>query len=296
MVAMYFEDTDKLSLLLRSLNVSAQVYAYQNYCGQWSVDTSVMGRTPFHYIVEGNAWLHIPDRRSQMIKAGELVILPHNTCHLISNNPEPNQNETSCRPNTEQQIQLLCGYFEALEHAIWPLLGCIDQVLIIDTDNEYFKPILSLLLTEAKTNSLGQNAILDHLANMLFIGVLRRQIDSDSIEQGVLAALFDPQLQTAIMTIHQHPEYHFSVQSLAELCFMGRSAFAKKFNDLVGIAVMAYISRFRMRYATQLLQQSTYSVAVISEKCGYGSEAAFRKAYKQVMGFPPGQVRVNSFC
>jgi AraC-like DNA-binding protein len=72
---------------------------------------------------------------------------------------------------------------------------------------------------------------------------------------------------------------------------MGRSAFAQRFNELTGTTAMSYLTAWRMQEATTLLQDTTMSVLEISERCGYESEAAFRKAYKKTTGQAPGAVR-----
>lgn len=47
----------------------------------------------------------------------------------------------------------------------------------------------------------------------------------------------------------------------------------------------------RMQRAYEKLSQGGQSVAAIAEQSGYQSEAAFRKAFKQHMGYGPGAVR-----
>ncbi len=64
-----------------------------------------------------------------------------------------------------------------------------------------------------------------------------------------------------------------------------------KFSQLVGEPVMAYVTRWRMYVANDLLQREGKTVAELSAQLGYRSEAAFARAFKRVMGIPPGAVR-----
>ena len=63
--------------------------------------------------------------------------------------------------------------------------------------------------------------------------------------------------------------------------------------EKVGFSPMAYLTRYRLHRAQQLLEQSSLSVAQIAEKVGYLSESAFNKAFKRGLGVPPGEFRRN---
>ena len=57
---------------------------------------------------------------------------------------------------------------------------------------------------------------------------------------------------------------------------------------------MQYLTAWRMQEATNLIADKKLSVAEIAERCGYDSEAAFRKGFKKVTGKTPGEVRRNA--
>ena len=74
---------------------------------------------------------------------------------------------------------------------------------------------------------------------------------------------------------------------------MSRSSFAARFKSVLGVSPMRYLTEWRMQQAVNLLTTTTQSVAAIAEQSGYGSEVAFRKAFRSVIGRPPGAVRRN---
>jgi AraC-like DNA-binding protein len=81
------------------------------------------------------------------------------------------------------------------------------------------------------------------------------------------------------------------VASLAQELAMSRSAFAARFTELVGEPVMAYVTRWRMQVAVSALKDEGASVSELADRLGYRSEAAFSRAFKRVIGTPPGAVR-----
>ena len=112
-------------------------------------------------------------------------------------------------------------------------------------------------------------------------------------QTGWLGALRDEQIGVAIARIHANPEHDWSVASLADEVAMSRSAFAARFTELVGESAMRYVTRWRMHVAFDLLQRGDGSVASVAAKVGYGSEAAFSRAFKRVIGTTPRAARVT---
>ena len=72
---------------------------------------------------------------------------------------------------------------------------------------------------------------------------------------------------------------------------MSRSAFAARFTELVGEPAMQYVIRWRMHIAQHALETEQVTVGELANRLGYRSEAAFARAFKRVIGLPPGAVR-----
>jgi AraC-like DNA-binding protein len=68
---------------------------------------------------------------------------------------------------------------------------------------------------------------------------------------------------------------------------MSRSAFAARFTELVGVPVLRYLTEWRMRLAQSRLEADGTTVAAVAAELGYGSEAAFARAFKRVTGLAP---------
>ena len=72
---------------------------------------------------------------------------------------------------------------------------------------------------------------------------------------------------------------------------MSRSAFAARFNDLVGEPPMHYVTRWRMQVAVTSLREDASTLGELAVGLDYGSEAAFSRAFKRFMGVSPGAIR-----
>lgn len=72
---------------------------------------------------------------------------------------------------------------------------------------------------------------------------------------------------------------------------MSRSSFAERFTALVGESPMRYLAGWRLQQAHAELTSTTDSIASISSRVGYTSEASFGRAFKRHHGSTPGAVR-----
>lgn len=295
----YLENSaDALSVVLAGLQLSAEVYVSGDFCGQWAVDTSGSRRVPFHLIGRGNAWLHIDGQPERRLGAGDLVIFPNDKQHIISSSDQlPKQQIVNAdfSQNEGAATNLVCGFFEFQNKSAWPLLESLDPVIVLELSDlstlPHVRGLIDLMLVELLNRSPGYYTSINQLAYLVFIHAVRQQIESGRVKTGLLAALFDAKISRALSCIHNMPEQAWNLVSLATEAGMGRSAFAKQFNQLIGMPAMQYLTYWRMQNASELLKNTSLSVWQIAEQSGYESEAAFRKAFKKTVGVPPGQVR-----
>jgi AraC-like DNA-binding protein len=59
----------------------------------------------------------------------------------------------------------------------------------------------------------------------------------------------------------------------------------------LGEPPMAYLARWRLKLAAEILVSSNLNAGEIAAEVGYASEAAFNRAFKRYLGFPPAQFR-----
>ena len=74
---------------------------------------------------------------------------------------------------------------------------------------------------------------------------------------------------------------------------MSRTRLAQRFHHFIGDSPMAYLNQWRLKLGAELLQKTDDTVAGIAAAVGYGSEAAFNRAFRREFGCPPAQFRRN---
>jgi AraC-like DNA-binding protein len=284
--------------LLARLELEAEVYVNGDFCGAWAVDTSGGRRIPFHLVGRGEAWLHHEGCPVRHVTAGDLVVLPHDSHHVLASSAKKPPARLINADNSEQEgaaTWLICGFFDLHNKAAWPLLEAMASVVILElgdlTEIPDARKLIELMISELNREAPGYYAAINHLAYLLFLEVIRQQIAAGHVGEGLLSALFDAKISRALGAIHNQPNKHWTLELLASHATMGRSSFASRFNSLVGMPAMQYLTHWRMQEARHLLKNTDLSVWEIAERCGYESEAAFRKAFKKTLGKTPGDVR-----
>ena len=79
--------------------------------------------------------------------------------------------------------------------------------------------------------------------------------------------------------------------TMARAASLSRSAFAERFRATMAMTPARFVTTIRMARAAEMLQHGSASIARIAEMAGYGSEAAFSRAFRKWSGSPPGALR-----
>ena len=291
---------DVLSDILKTLHLRAEVFLHACFRGDWAVDTSGEHRATFHIVARGGCWLHMPSEEEPIaLSGGDLIVFPHDAPHTLSNSehmPASDfpRNQLPPADTPGAATTLICGYFEFDTHSWNPLIGALPDAMVIRNEDSANVPLMDtlgrFLHYEVETTQPGSSLLVNKLSEILFIHVIRSHM-LRSKEDGFISALGDKSIGKALSKIHSEPATHWSVESLANVAGMSRSAFAERFTRLVEITPMQYLTHWRMTQANELFLTTEQSVAQVAEQCGYQSEAAFAKAFKKQFGYGPGMAR-----
>jgi len=122
--------------------------------------------------------------------------------------------------------------------------------------------------------------------------VLRRTIDAGATQPGLLAGLSHPALHRALAAMHDQPSRAWRIEDLAAIAGVSRSRFMELFREVVGTTPSSYLTEWRLALARRALVRGD-RVKSIAAHVGFGSAAAFSRAYTRRFGHPPVQARLN---
>lgn len=98
-------------------------------------------------------------------------------------------------------------------------------------------------------------------------------------------------IEYALYYIAQHFADQLSVESLAEAMHIDRTYLHRLFTKRVGSSPQAYIRRYRIDQAGQLLRETDYPIQVIARAVGYQNQFSFSKAFSTLCGQAPSAYR-----
>jgi AraC-like DNA-binding protein len=101
----------------------------------------------------------------------------------------------------------------------------------------------------------------------------------------------DSRMRRTLEKIHEIPEAEWTLENLSQAAGSSRSAFVARFKQIVDEAPLAYITKLRMYKAARLLRSGDHSLSDLAALMGYATDAAFSKAFRRVVGLPPGRFR-----
>jgi len=304
---------DALTDILKSLRLSGGVYFRCELSAPWGMDIGQTSVAEFHVVVRGNCWLKMADEEKPIcLQTGDLVVFPHGHAHVLLDAPESvaqpaetiigSQKIEHYGPvvygNGGMLANILCGYFEFDRKNHSPLLDALPPFIHIKstdtTELSWLQTTINFICHETRASGRGTEAMVNRLVEVLFIQIMRAYILQSTTPLGILGAIADHKTGLALNAMHQKPEYNWTLEELALLAGMSRTAFSQRFRTLAGQTPMHYLTMWRMQKAKQMLESSNISMMAIAEETGYQSEASFSKAFKKCTGISPGACRRKS--
>jgi AraC-like DNA-binding protein len=308
-------DDDVLSSVLKGIRLSGSLQFCFMPAGDWHTDDKPAfsgggaGVMPFHILVEGSCWLKVQGRHLDLAP-GDIVAFPFATGHQLGHGsggsminpaaalpPKPWRETPIVRHGRGPSRQrLLCGYLQCDAMDFRPLRKALPVLLHMRTegtaDAGWLRATVAQIVSEVDRPRTGGLSMLERLTEIVFIELLRHEIlAAQAGSAGWLAALADPALARCLALIHDAPDRGWSVQMLASEAGLSRSTLAERFEAVLGTSPMRYVRDWRLYLAGGALRTTGRSIAAIGHEAGYGTEAAFNRAFSRAYGVPPAAWR-----
>lgn len=310
-VSMEYEPpVDAIGQALKYVKMSGIFYCPSELSEPWGLELPPMDNCVwFHVVTEGVANVEV-NGETRTVRAGDLVLIPHGAGHRAwGAQPAPtpdvftlphdyysDQYALLRHGGGGDRTHIVCGGIRfdhpAATHLVESLPAMIHLEATQSTRADWMQAILELIAEETRHVRPGSEVVISRLCDIVVMQAIRTWIERDPAAQtGWLGALRDERVGAAMASIHAAPARDWTVASLADEAAMSRSAFAARFTELVGEPAMAYVTRWRMHVAFELLRDGDTTVAATAAQVGYDSEAAFSRAFKRVTGTTPSSAR-----
>jgi AraC-like DNA-binding protein len=271
---------DRLSALLERFRVHASMFHTGALCGT-TVFEAQPGRAFLHVLRRGEMEVRHRKGATPMdrfrITEPTVLLYPRPLRHTFINPPRDGSDLTCAT------LDFAGGEHNPIVQALPPIL----RVPLSEVDG--LRPTLDLLFDEADRARCGSRLLADRLFEVVLIQLLRWIIDHPEqagVSGGLITGLSHPRLARALVAVHQSPSDNWSLEKMATVAGMSRSAFAETFKKLTGNTPAAYLTGWRMSLAASMMR-SGQPVKLIAAELGFSSGSALAKAFKQRLGTSP---------
>ncbi len=86
----------------------------------------------------------------------------------------------------------------------------------------------------------------------------------------------------------------FSLDNVAQHVGCSSSYLSRTFSKETGMTLKNYLRTVRVRKAKKMLLSGRYNVTEAAFECGYNSLSHFTKAFKEVLGYKPSELKFTS--
>lgn len=309
---------DPLSDVLRAVRLDGAFFYLVEASAPWSV-ASVPARDllprvlpgsehliPYHILTSGACWAGVEGEAQVLMEPGDVVVFPQGDAHLMSSTEggrenldadgtSPDRYPGTVRIGAEAapDTTFVCGFLGCDVRPYNPLLASLPRRMHVrGILGGWLAEFPRRVVAESRAHGAGSETMLTRMAELMFIEVVRRHLETLAPERtGWLAGLRDPVVGPALTLLHADPARAWTLPDLAREAATSRSVLAERFSELVGAPPMQYLTMWRLQLAAEKLAKGTKKVGAIGAEVGYESEPAFSRAFKRATGLSPAAFR-----
>lgn len=259
----------------------------------------------YHIVTSGSCWGGVVGEPQVRIDAGDVIVFPQGDPHFMSSDrgrrvdPGVIEQSPDRYPGTvhlgtgSSDVTFVCGFLGCDARPFNPLLAALPRCLHVPGGaGGWLSEFPRQAVAESRLGRAGAETMLTRMAELMFVEVVRRHLETLVPEQaGWLAGLRDPVVGGTLSCLHAKPSHGWTLAALAREVGSSRTVLAERFSRLIGVPPMQYLTQWRLQLAANLLATGTAKVAAVGAQVGYDSEAAFSRAFKRATGRSPADYR-----
>jgi len=295
-----------LDRLLSNLSVEVQPFALCHVGPGWRLRLPKPPIPLLHFVLRGEGAISGTTDRPQPLSPSWFAVVPANGRHALqSGHPIEHERQIDPPPDgspvcslvggapTDDSFIVACGLVTVRYGPSLDLFDHLTDVLAADLSHvPLVRTAFDGMLTEQAGLAPGSEAVTRALMTQCLVYFLREVASGGPLPW--LNALEDPRLGRAVDRVLEAPAAPHTVESLAEVASMSRSAFAERFTAAFGQTPMVFVQHARMQHAAHLLREEGASIDAVAARSGYSSRSHFSTAFHKHHGVSPSDFRAGA--
>ena len=303
-------DGDLASELLRDVRIASSVLCRSVMAPPWGFGVAGRDVGSFHVLLSGAGYLEVEgSTQAVAVVEGDVVVLPKGDAHWVKDSPttaapwlttilDRNQvvdGELRFGGDDGPTTEIVCGVFSLEGPGPPAWLDRLPSVVLSRGETPDGTPgsrIAAALRDETRAPTRGGAVVVNRLLEALVADALRGELERLTAGGPLNGrAVADQRIGAALARLHDAPEDPWTVEQMAQVATMSRSAFAERFRSLVGLPPMRYLTELRLVRAARLLRTTEMITAEIAGRVGYGSDEALARPFRRRFGATPAAYR-----
>lgn len=299
--------TDPLSDFLSVVRVKSMMSARLEARGAWAFRYPAYRHMKFGALLQGERWVWVDGGEPVHMKAGDFYLLTDGRPYCIASDlSAPVTDGVAALASVRVPAGVMrygegdplsvaaAGRFEWIDDEVAKLLSFLPPLVRIPSehpDSATLAALVPLIIAETDTIAPGMACAASSIAALVLVHILRAHMTSPNQPPNWLTATTVPGIGRALTLMHEQVSHPWTVEEIANQVGLSRTAFAQKFRERVGIPPLTYLMQWRITLARAALRAGERNIAALAERLGYGSDTAFRIAFKRETGVSPGKFR-----
>jgi AraC-like DNA-binding protein len=298
---------DPLSDALATMRARCVVSGGFTAGGDWGIRFWPQARLKIVAVVRGECWLSVDGGGDPVpLAAGDAAVLngwSHVALSSALGGSHPDRSHdfldagnSVLALSDRDDVAIVGGHIEVDRVGESLLLDSLPLVTRLAARGDAASAIgwlLDRILQEMTARPPAARVSADLHAQLLLVEIFRAVLadEAGSFPPGLLRLIADARLAPVVSGMHADPARRWSLEELARLVSMSRTAFVDRFREAAGVPPMQYLQRWRILLAERQLVSGDASVGEIAAMLGFGSESAFSTSFKRAAGLSPSRYR-----
>lgn len=296
-----------LDRLLSNLDIDVEPFSLCEVSPHLRLRLPGANRVMLHFVLTGSGFVRSSTGEIQPLAPCSLAVVPRGAGHSLEPRGEASEEcqidpaveplpaaPVISTPSTEPPDMIVaCGLIRVRFGSAVGIFDQLKEILVEDLESiPQVRSAFNDILTEEIEPGPGSQAMKVALMSQCIVYLFRRICETGSCSLPWLSALEDERMARVLDRVLQSPGDRHTVESLAQVALMSRSAFAESFSAAFGQPPMSLVRRIRLDRAWKLLEHPDGPpIQVVARRVGFSSRSHFSREFKRHFGISPATRR-----
>lgn len=128
-----------------------------------------------------------------------------------------------------------------------------------------------------------------YLLEILFL--IQKIITDSRNKESISLPETEKDISDIILYLHTNYDKKVTIEELTDIFHINRTTLSKKFRKSMGLSIIDYLVKYRIKMASVMLRETALPIAEILNRVGFNDSVYFSRMFKKHMGYTPSSYR-----